>query len=111
MSIGSDMSLSGWDINRFHDTEWVPWGSGDNARAKMLGQADGYMVVLVEAEAGYRGDPHTHEFAEFSYVIEGAVRSQGEQLRAGDGYAAAAGSTHTDFEATSAARYLVILRI
>jgi hypothetical protein len=52
-----------------------------------------------------------HDFAEFSYVIEGAVRNQGQTLRAGDGFAAAAGSTHTDFDAMSAARYLVIFRI
>jgi uncharacterized protein len=111
MSTGIDISHAGWDINRFDDAEWIPWGSRDDARAKILGQADGYMVVLVEAQAGYRGDPHTHEFAEFSYVIEGTVRNQGKELRGGDGYAAAAGSTHTDFEATTAARLVVIFRI
>jgi quercetin dioxygenase-like cupin family protein len=111
MSTDIDISRAGWDINRFDDTEWIPWGSRNDARAKILGQGDGYMVVLVEAQAGYRGDPHTHEFAEFSYVIDGAVRNQGEELGPGDGYAAAAGSTHTDFEATTAARYLVIFRI
>jgi uncharacterized protein len=111
MSTARDISLAGWDINRFDDTEWIPWGSRDDARAKILGHADGYMVVLVEAQAGYRGDPHTHEFAEFSYLIEGAVRNQGEMFRAGDGYAAAAESTHTDFETLSAARYIVIFRI
>ena len=111
MNVGSEISLAGWDIVHGEDVEWAPWGSRGNARARILGQADGYLVVLVDADAGYRGDPHLHENAEFSYVIEGTVRSQGQELRAGDAYAAAAGSTHTDFEALSAARYLVIFRI
>ena len=53
-----DISLDGWDIERFDDAEWVSWGSGGNARAKVLGAADGYTVALVEAEPGYHGDSH-----------------------------------------------------
>jgi hypothetical protein len=35
------------------------------ARAKVLGAADGNVVALVEAEAGYHGTPHEHDHAEF----------------------------------------------
>jgi quercetin dioxygenase-like cupin family protein len=105
------ISLEGWDIGKADEKEWVPWGSRGDARAKVLANADGYMVVLVEAEPGYRGDPHVHDHAEFSYVIDGTVRNQGVHFKQGDGYAAAAGSTHTDFETETGATYVVIFKI
>jgi quercetin dioxygenase-like cupin family protein len=103
--------LTGWDIVRGEGAEWAPWGSQGNARAKVVGTADGYYVTLVEAEAGYRGDPHEHTSAEFFYLLDGTVRNQGQVMTAGDGYGAAAGSKHTDFVAESAARYLIIFRL
>jgi quercetin dioxygenase-like cupin family protein len=105
------ISLAGWDIERADDAAWVPWGQTGDARAKILGNADGYLVMYVEAEPGYRGDPHEHTNAEFFYLIEGRVRNQGQPMQQGDGYAAAAGSTHTDFEAETAARYIVIFKV
>ena len=102
---------AGWNIVRADDAEWAPWGSQGNARAKVLGTADGYYVTLVEADAGYRGDPHEHTHAEFFYVLDGTVRNQGEVITAGDGYAAAAGSRHTDFVVESSATYLIIFRL
>jgi hypothetical protein len=106
-----DISLEGWDVVRGDDAEWVPWGSGDDARAKILGSADGYLVALVDAQPGYRGDPHEHGRPEFFHLIEGTVVNQGTTLRAGDGYAAAAGSTHADFSTETGARYIVIFAI
>ena len=53
-------SLEGWNINKIGDVDWVPWGSSGNAQGKILGTADGFYVVVVRAEAGYRGDPHMH---------------------------------------------------
>jgi len=106
-----EISLDGWDIVKAERTEWVPWGGSGNARAKILGQADGYVVAMVEAEPGYAGDPHEHAYAEFSYVIEGVVRNQGEEMEAGDGYAAASGSTHADFATESGAKYLIIFKL
>jgi len=106
-----EISLDGWDIVRADKAEWVPWGGNGDARAKILGQADGYVVAYVEAEPGYSGDPHTHDYTEFSLVIEGVVRNQGEEMAAGDGYAAAAGSTHADFETEGGARYIVIFKL
>jgi quercetin dioxygenase-like cupin family protein len=104
-------SLEGWDINKIGDVDWVPWGSSGNAQGKILGTADGFYVVVVQAEAGYRGDPHTHEYAEFLYVIDGVVQNQGQELQSGDGYAAAPGSTHDDFGTVSGATYLSIFKI
>jgi quercetin dioxygenase-like cupin family protein len=107
-----NVSLDGWDIVAADGAEWMPWlGSAGEARAKVLGAADGYTVMLVEAEPGYRGSPHEHTHAEFNYVIAGTVRNQGVEMKAGDGYAAAAGSTHADFETTTGATYIVIFKL
>jgi quercetin dioxygenase-like cupin family protein len=104
-------SLDGWDIRHAGEAPWLPWGSGTGARARILGEADGYTVALVEAGAGYRGLPHEHAHAEFLYLAQGALRTQGRAMHAGDAYAAAAGSVHDDFEATAPATYLSIFRV
>jgi quercetin dioxygenase-like cupin family protein len=107
-----DISLEGWDIVNADETEWMPWtGAAGEARAKVLGSADGYTAVLVEAQPGYVGAPHEHSFAEFNYVVAGTLRTQGRVMTAGDGYAAAAGSTHTDFATDAGATYIVIFKI
>jgi uncharacterized protein len=107
---GTAPSLAGWDIADSAAVAWVPWGEA-GARAKVLASADGYLVALVEAEAGYEGTPHEHAHAEVLYVLDGAVRTQGRTLRAGDAYAAAAGSVHTDFAVESAATYLSVFKL
>ena len=106
-----NVSLDGWDIVHADDAPWGPWGSRGDARAKVLGSGDGYMVTLVEAQAGYRGDPHEHANAEFFYLVDGSIRNQGVEMKAGDGYIASAGSTHADFEAHTAATYIVIFKL
>lgn len=103
--------LDGWDIGRFDEIDWVPWGSDGNARAKILATGDGYMLALVEAEPGYRGTEHEHTNPEFSYVLKGSVRNQGKAMSAGDGYIAAAGSRHTDFATDTGATYLSIFKL
>jgi hypothetical protein len=100
----------GWDINHADELDWVPWGGG-GARAKVLGTADGYVVALVEADDGYQGTQHEHADAEFFYLIDGEVTNQGETMRAGDGYAAAAGSRHDEFRADAPSRYISIFKL
>jgi quercetin dioxygenase-like cupin family protein len=104
-------SMDGWSVGRFDDIEWSPWGSGGNARAKVLANGDGYYVALVQAEPGYVGDAHEHTSTEFLYVLEGALLTQGETLTTGDGYVAAAGSTHEQFGAPDGATYLSIFKL
>ena len=106
-----DISLDGWDIGHGDDKEWVPWGTTGDAKAKVVASGDGYMLVLVEADAGYRGDPHEHDYTEFSYVLEGQLVNQGVPMRAGDGYVAVPGSTHAHFETEHGARYLIIFKL
>jgi quercetin dioxygenase-like cupin family protein len=104
-------SLDKWDIRHAAEVDWIPWGGQAKARAKILGEADGYMVALVEAEAGYQSSPHEHAHTEFFYLVEGVIRNQGRTMNVGDGYAAAMGSVHTDFVVEAAATYLSIFRL
>jgi quercetin dioxygenase-like cupin family protein len=104
-------SLDGWDIGQLDAVEWTSWGSGGNARAKVLANADGYFLALVEAEAGYTGDPHEHAHHEFLFVIAGTLRTQGQQMTKGDAYVAAPGSVHTDFATETGATYLSIFKL
>ena len=104
-------SLDGWDMADASQVPWVPWGEGGKARAKILAQADGYTVALIEAESGYRGNPHEHAHAEFSYLLEGVIKNQGRVMESGDAYAASAGSVHSDFEVQAPATYLTIFRL
>jgi quercetin dioxygenase-like cupin family protein len=106
-----EISLDGWDIGRFDDIEWTPWGSGGNARAKTIASGDGFYLSVVEASPGYQGDPHEHTNTEFLYVIEGTLRTQGREMTKGDAYVANAGTTHTDFGTDSGATYLSIIKI
>jgi mannose-6-phosphate isomerase-like protein (cupin superfamily) len=106
-----NVSLNGWDIVRADEAEWVDWGGEGRARAKVLGSANGYTVAYVEAAPGYRGTAHEHVAPEFFYVIDGTVENQGVPMKAGDGYAAATGSTHADFSTASGATYLIIFTL
>ncbi|HZP30764.1 MAG TPA: cupin domain-containing protein [Acidimicrobiia bacterium] len=107
----SAFPLDGWSIADADSVEWSPWGSGGNARAKVLANGDGYHLALVEAEPGYRGDPHEHAHTEFLYVVRGSLRTQGRTLHAGGAYVAASGSTHDDFATEDGATYLSIFKL
>lgn len=103
--------LVGWNVNVDGSGDWLDWGEGGRARAKVLATNDGYMVVLIEADEGYVGTPHEHTNPEFAYVLAGRVRNQGEVMRAGGAYAAATGSQHTDFEALEPSTYINIFKL
>ncbi|WP_055475667.1 cupin domain-containing protein [Gordonia sp. HS-NH1] len=107
----SSLLAAGWDINPNGTADWVPWGEGNLARAKVLASGDGYMLVFVEARAGYSGSPHEHTSTEFSYVVSGRLRNQGLEMTSGGGYVAAIGSHHDDFTVLEDATYLSVFRI
>ena len=109
--IDSPPSLEGWDIRRDSDVDWLPWGTEGDAWSKVLGIADGYHVVVVKADPGYTAAPHEHDFPEFLYLLDGSAQNQGFRLVAGDGYAAAAGSSHTDFTTKGGATYLTVFKV
>ena len=85
---------------------------GGGAGAKVLGSGDGYLLSLVEANEGYRGDPHVHANTEFLFVVDGTLRNQGQNMNKHDAYVAAVGSTRDDFEVgPGGATYLSIFKI
>jgi quercetin dioxygenase-like cupin family protein len=102
---------NGWNINTDGAGDWIDWGDGDRARAKVLATGDGYLVVLVEAEAGYVGTPHDHTNTEFAYVLTGTLRNQHQVMGPGGAYAAERGTRHTDFETLGPASYLSIFKL
>ena len=94
------------------DAEWLPWG-GDGAppAPRCSDPATATCLVLVEASAGYVGDPHEHTSAEMSYVLSGTVEHQGVAMGGGDGYVAGAGSKHTGFTVTTDATYVLAFKL
>ena len=66
---------------------------------------------MSDSHCGYRGDPHTHNYPEFVYVLDGSLRTQGVHMVNGDAYAAAGGSVHTDFAAHERSTYLLIFKL
>lgn len=104
-------TLTGWDINPNGNGDWVDWGDGGGARAKVLASGDGYLFVLVEADTGYVATPHEHTNPESSYVLSGRCRNQGQVLEAGGAYIAVTGSQHTDFEALEPSTYINIFKL
>ena len=44
-------------------------------------------------------------------MVDGALRTQGQSLIAGDAYAASSGSTHTEFATDTGATYLLIFKL
>ena len=107
----SVFDLAGWSIGRAAEVDWVDWGSGGLARAKLLASGDGMHLALVEAQPGYRGDPHVHERTEMLHVLDGSVVTNGEVLVAGDAYVAAAGSVHEAFATETGATYISVFAL
>ena len=105
-----EISLEGWSIGSA-EAEWAPWGADGKARAQVLASGDGYSLVIVEAQAGYRGFPHEHSHTEFLFVLDGVIHNQGVNLEPGGAYIAAAGSTHAEFTTDSGARYVSIFKL
>ena len=108
---GVEHRLDGWDISTAEREAWVPWGGDGRARARVLAVADGYHVVLVEAQPGYTGQAHEHLHTEFLYLLEGSVRTQGRTMTAGNAYAAGVGSAHTDFTTESGATFVLTFKL
>ena len=99
-----------WDIRHQADVDWVPWGNQGDAKAKVLAEADGYMVVLVQADPGYRCGAHEHTSAEFFYLVDDWSETRVRPC-AGDACAAGEGSIHTYFETQAPPTYISIIRL
>ena len=90
-----EISTEGWT---FADSAAIEWNDlGPGIAMKMLGGADGRVIAMFEFEAGYVGGVHEHTDAEFTYVLDGSIVSNGVLMEAGHSYAVGAGTTHSEF--------------
>ncbi len=85
----------GWAFTDSTAIEWQPMGEG--IAMKMLGSANGRVIAMFKFDAGYVGGTHEHADAEFTYLIEGDLVSNGVSMLPGHAYAAEAGTTHSEF--------------
>jgi len=90
----TDMT-EGWMFSDQEAIDWQPLGEG--VAMKTLGAANGRVIAVFKFDAGYAGGSHNHTDAEFGYVLEGEIISNGVTMAAGHAYAAQMGTTHEEF--------------
>jgi quercetin dioxygenase-like cupin family protein len=90
-----EISTEGWTFADSDALDWVERGPG--VAVKMLGGADGRVIAMFRFAPGYVGAVHEHTDAEFTYVLDGSVVSNGVLMEAGHSYAVGAGTTHSEF--------------
>ena len=91
----------GWTFADAGGMEWQEMGPG--VAMKMLAGANGRVIAMFKFDAGYVGGTHDHSDAEFSYVLDGSILSNGVLMEAGHAYAAQAGTTHDEFRTDTGA--------
>lgn len=100
---------AGWT---FADEAAVPWQEmGPGVEMKALGAAGGRLIAMFRFAAGYEGGSHDHTDAEFSYVLEGDLVSNGVEMTAGHAYAAEPGTTHSEFRSEGGATLVSVFPI
>ena len=87
--------VAGWTFSDEAAIDWQNLAPG--VAMKMMGGANGRMISLFKFDAGYVGTTHEHADAEFSYILEGELISNGVMMTTGHAYAAEAGTTHEEF--------------
>ena len=91
-----DHDITGWTFTDGGEAPWQEMGPG--VEMKSLGMANGRLMAMFRFAPGYVGGAHDHGDAEFTFVLEGDLISNGVEMKAGHGYAAEAGTRHTGFE-------------
>ena len=100
---------AGWTFADSNAVEWQEIGPG--VAMKTLGAAGGRLLALFKFEPGYSGAAHDHRDAEFSYLLEGDLVSNGVPMAAGHAYAAEAGTTHSEFRTEGGATLVSVFQI
>lgn len=100
---------AGWNFSDSGAMPWQPMGEG--IAMKPLGAANGRMMASFQFQPGYVGGMHDHADAEFTYILEGSLISQGVVMTAGHAYAAEAGTTHDDFRTETGCTLVSVFQI
>lgn len=85
----------GWTFADSTALEWMAVGPG--VEMKPMGGADTQNIALFRFAPGYVGAVHHHRTAEFTYILDGEVISQGVHMKAGHSYAVVPGTDHDEF--------------
>lgn len=96
----------GWAFCDAGAMEWQQMGEG--VAMKSLGAANGKMMAMFRFDAGYVGAAHDHADAEFTYLLEGDLSSNGVAMQANHAYVAEAGTSHSEFSTTNGATLLSV---
>ncbi len=100
---------AGWMFADSNAIEWNEMGPG--VSMKQLGVANGRLIAMFKFDPGYAGGTHEHGDAEFTYVIDGSIVSNGVPMGAGHAYAAEAGTTHSEFRSDAGATVVSVFAI
>ena len=76
--------VTGWTFTDQATLDWQEFGTG--VAMKTLGGPNGRAIALFKFDAGYVGSPHEHTDAEFSYILEGDLISNGVTMTTGHAY-------------------------
>lgn len=90
-----DQTPQGWTFTDATTADWMTIAPG--VEMKSMGSADTQMMALFRFAPGYSGATHHHRTAEFTYVLEGEIVSQGVPMKTGHGYAVITGTDHEEF--------------
>ena len=104
-----DHDITGWTFTDSGAVDWQEMGPG--VEMKSLGVANGRLLAMFRFAPGYVGGVHDHGDAEFTYVLEGDLVSNGVEMKAGHGYAAEAGTKHTGFESPTGGTVVSVFQI
>jgi quercetin dioxygenase-like cupin family protein len=101
---------TGWTFTDQATVEWQPLGPG--IAMKSLGVAGGKIMAMFKFDAGYEGGVHEHtDEPEFTYILEGAMTSNGVLMEAGHAYAAEPGTTHSEFRTDTGGTVLSVFPV
>jgi len=95
------------------DTSGVPWRPSafvSGVFVKDVAVTDGWEMQVVRFEAGARFPIHTHERAEFVFILEGELIQAGQRLGPGWASVACAGSVDEDVRSDTGCVFVLVDR-
>jgi len=92
------------------DLSWRPSRFAPGVFVKDIAVTDGWEMQIVRFEPGARFPLHTHERAEFIFILEGELVQAGRRLGPGWASVAAAGSVDQDVHSDTGCTFVLVDR-
>ncbi len=109
MSDTAEHDTTGWTFANAEAIDWTSMGEGVDM--KMLAPAGGRVIAMFQFAPGYAGGTHHHEDAEFSYVLDGDLVSNGVEMASGHAYGVEAGTDHTEFRTVGGCTLISVFKL